>query len=274
MKAFLLAVISISILYLNQGCNNVHNQNEHKFLSVKNELKSNDSIGNIIELEIYDKVGPGVESMMQYINNLVNNSTGSKLTSAQLGQVLNHFRANDPEIDKIINEGKNYPDQTKAKQIWDQIYSEYSKGDKDQFIKNVTDYGDIYHLNWFLKEWNKSHLGSEVVQAYNRDPSVCNLEIYRKRHETMEKMRSENAGKIQVKLKENLDFKTKKLNEEGFNISSNQVKNALNIIMNEYVAKGYNSTKMREDAEKIDKLIEGKLGVKLKTSLINELFEK
>ena len=44
--------------------------------------------------------------------------------------------------------------------------------------------------------------------------------------------------------------------------------------MNEYVAKGYNSTKMREDAEKIDKLIEGKLGVKLKTSLINELFEK
>ena len=84
MKAFLLAIISISILYLNQGCNNVHNQNEHKFLSVKNELKSNDSIGNIIELEIYDKVGPGVESMMQYINNLVNNSTGSKLTSAQL----------------------------------------------------------------------------------------------------------------------------------------------------------------------------------------------
>ena len=274
MKAFLLAIISISILYLNQGCNNVHNQNEHKFLSVKNELKSNDSIGRVIELERYDKVGPGVESMMQYINNLVNSNTGSKLTSAQLGQVLNHFRVGDPTIDRIVNEGKKYPDQTKAKQIWNQIYNEYTNGDKTKFAKDVTKFGDIYHLNWYLKEWNKRHPESDEIQAYNRDPSVYDLEIYGKRHEALEKMRSENARKIQKKFKNNLDFKIKKLNEEGFKISSNQVKNALNIIMNEYVARGYNSTTMRENAANIDKLIEGQLGVKLKTSLINELFLK
>lgn len=242
--------------------------------SAKKELNANDSITRIINQNILQELEPGINSLMLYINQLVNHIDGPQFTSAQLGQILNHFRPTDPEIDKIIDQGKKYPNQTKAKDIWNQIFLEYSNGDKIKFIKSVTNYGDIYHLNRYIKEWNKRHPGSELVQSYNKDQQIYNLEVFGKRHEAMELSRAENAGKIQTKIKENLQFQAKKLNEEGFKISSEQVNNALNIIMNEYVSCIYNSAKMLENAEKIDKLIEGQLGVKLKTSLINELFLK
>ena len=214
----------------------------------------------IIDEVVTGKVGPGVESMMQYINNLVNNPSGAKLTNQQLGQILNHFRANDPTIDKIINEGKKYPDQTKAKQIWTQVYNEYKNGDKTKFAKSVTQYGDIYHLNWYLKEWNKKHPGSDLVQNYNKKPEIFDLEVYGRRHEAMELTRAENAGKIQAKITENLQFQAKKLNEQGYKVSNEQVNNAVQVIMNEYVASGYNWAAMRENAPEIDKLVAGQLG--------------
>ena len=67
MKAFLFAIITISIACLNQGCDNYRNQNEREFLSIKKELNTNDSLGSIIEKEILDKVLPGTEHMMTYI---------------------------------------------------------------------------------------------------------------------------------------------------------------------------------------------------------------
>ena len=214
----------------------------------------------MIDETITSKVGPGVESMMQYINNLVNSPSGSKLTNQQLGQILNHFRADDPTIDKIINEGKNYPDQTKAKQIWNQVYSEYNKGDKQKFIKKVTNYGDIYHLNWYLKEWNKKHSGSELVQNYNKKQEIFDLEVYGRRAEAMEITRAENASKIKNKFKENIEFQAEKLAKQGIKINPEQIDKALTYVMNEYVGSGYNWASMRKNAPAIDKVVTGILG--------------
>ena len=214
----------------------------------------------IIDEVITGKVGPGVESMMQYINNLVNNPSGAKLTNQQLGQIVGHFRIGDPTIDKIVNEGKNYPDQTKAKQIWNQIYNEYKNGDKTKFAKDVTKFGDIYHLNWYLKEWNKRHPGSELVQNYNKKSEIYDLEIYGRRHEAMEITRAENAKKIQDKLKENIQFQAKKLNNQGYKVSNDQVNNAVKVVMNEYIASGYNWDAVRQNAGNIDKLVSEQLG--------------
>ncbi|MBM3456517.1 MAG: hypothetical protein FJX80_15515 [Bacteroidetes bacterium] len=262
------------MIFLDTGCGEAINQNTPKLPTAKKELYANDSIGNLERKIIFTEVLPGTENMMAYINEMVNSNNGKMLTNQQLGQIVGHFRANDSTIDKIINEGKNYPDQTKAKQIWNEIYNGYLKGDKTEFVKQHYKTGAMYHLNSVLINFNKRHTGNTLAQQYNNHPETLNLEVIARRHAAMSIVQMENTQKIEKKFKENLDFKTKKLNEEGFNISSDQVKNALNIIMNEYVARGYNSTKMREDAKKIDKLIEGQLGVKLKTSLINELFQK
>jgi hypothetical protein len=94
-------------------------------------------------MKLLDKAVPGINNMMTYINDMVNGDNGSQFTNQQLGQIIGHFRINDPTIDKIVAQGKNYPNQAKAKQIWNEIYNEYSKGDKERVCKTTT-------FGWFI----------------------------------------------------------------------------------------------------------------------------
>ena len=215
----------------------------------------------VLDEVIVDKAAPGINSMMTYINDLVNGDNGSQLTSAQLGQVLNHFRSNDPTIDKIIAQGKKYPNQNKAKQIWNEIYSEYSKGDKDKFVKSVTKYGDIYHLNWYMKEWAARHNGNQIADQMVNDKSIYDLETLGRKHEAMEITRANNAKKIKQAFTENLKFSADKLKEDGYNISNEQIDRAVNRVMNEYVASGYDWDAVRSNSEELNRAINGDLGV-------------
>ena len=215
----------------------------------------------VLDEVIVDKAAPGINSMMTYINDLVNGDNGSQLTSAQLGQVLNHFRSNDPTIDKIIAQGKKYPNQNKAKQIWNEIYSEYSKGDKDKFVKSVTKYGDIYHLNWYMKEWAARHNGNQIADQMMNDKSIYDLETLGRKHEAMEITRANNAKKIKQAFTENLKFSADKLKEDGYNISNEQIDRAVNRVMNEYVASGYDWDAVRSNSEELNRAINGDLGV-------------
>ena len=215
----------------------------------------------VLDEVIVDKAAPGINSMMTYINDLVNGDNGSQLTSAQLGQVLNHFRSNDPTIDKIIAQGKKYPNQNKAKQIWNEIYSEYSKGDKDKFVKSVTKYGDIYHLNGLMKEWAARHNGNQIADQMMNDKSIYDLETLGRKHEAMEITRANNAKKIKQAFTENLKFSADKLKEDGYNISNEQIDRAVNRVMNEYVASGYDWDAVRSNSEELNRAINGDLGV-------------
>jgi len=215
----------------------------------------------VLDEVILDKAAPGINSMMTYINDLVNGDNGSQLTSAQLGQVLNHFRSNDPTIDKIIAQGKKYPNQNKAKQIWNEIYSEYSKGDKDKFVKSVTKYGDIYHLNGLMKEWAARHNGNQIATQMMNDKSIYDLETIGRKHEAMEITRANNAKKIKQAFTENIKFSADKLKEDGYNISNEQIDRAVNRVMNEYVASGYDWDAVRSNSEELNRAINGDLGV-------------
>jgi hypothetical protein len=215
----------------------------------------------IMDETVTKKAGPGVNAMMTYINDLVNNPNGSQFTSAQLGQVLNHLRANDPEIDKIIEQGKNYPNQNKAKQIWNQIYAEYSKGDKNAFLSKVIKYGDIYQLNGYMKKWSATHPNA-TSQQYVNDPLIADVEIQGRTAMAMELTRMNNAKKIQASFTEQLNFQAEKMRSLGVEISKQQINNAVQTVMNEYVASGYNWDAIRKDADRIDELLAGELGGK------------
>jgi len=214
----------------------------------------------VIDETILKKLLPGTENMMTYINSLVNSNNGKMLTNQQLGQILNHFRANDPTIDKIINEGKNYPDQTKAKQIWNQVYNEYLKGDKTAFVKEHYKTGAMYHLNSVLIDFNKRHIGNNLAQQYNNQSTTFDLEAYGRRHAAMSITQMENTQKIEKKFKENLEFQAKKLAEQGITVPTERINQAVNYVMNEYVASGYNWAEMRKNAPEIDKVITNALG--------------
>lgn len=214
----------------------------------------------IIDETILKKLLPGTENMMTYINSLVNSKTGKMLTNQQLGQILNHFRANDPTIDRIINEGKKYPDQTKAKQIWNEVYNEYLKGDKTAFVKEHYKTGAMYHLNSVLIDFNKRHIGNSLAQQYNNQSTTFDLEAYGRRHAAMSITQMENTQKIEKKFKENLEFQAKKLAEQGITVSTEKINQAVNYVMNEYVASGYNWAEMRKNAPDIDKVITNALG--------------
>jgi hypothetical protein len=215
----------------------------------------------VLDEVIVDKAAPGINSMMTYINDMVNGDNGSQFTSAQLGQIIGHFRINDPTIDKIVAQGKKYPNQNKAKQIWNEIYSEYSKGDKDKFVKNVTKYGDIYHLNWYMKEWAARHNGNQIADQMMNDKSIYDLETLGRKHEAMEITRANNAKKIKQAFTENLKFSADKLKEDGYNISNEQIDRAVNRVMNEYVASGYDWDAVRSNSEELNRAINGDLGV-------------
>ena len=220
-----------------------------------------DALNNrIVDETILKKVGPGVENMMTYINSLVNSNNGKMLTNQQLGQILNHFRADDPTIDKIINEGKNYPNQSKSKQIWNEIYNGYLKGDKNEFIKQHYKTGAMSHLNSVLINFNKKQVGNNLAQQYNNHQETLNLEVYGRRQAAMSIVQMENTQKIERKFKENLQFQAKKLNEQGIKVSNDQINNAVNLVMNEYVASGYNWDQMRKESGGIDKLLTQALG--------------
>ena len=220
-----------------------------------------DELNNKIRQEtILDNLKPGVNNMMLYINSLVNNKSGSVLTNQQLGQVLNHFRATDPEIDKMINEGKNYPDQNKAKQIWSTIYNDYLKGNKDDFVTQHGQTSSMYHLNNYLVEFNKNHANLEISRQYNSSQSTLDMEILSRRDAALSLVTLENTQKIEKKFRENLEFQAKKLGEQGIKVSQERINGAIDYVMNEYVASGNNWAKMREKAGELDKVISGALG--------------
>ena len=220
-----------------------------------------DELNNkVIDETILKKVLPGTENMMTYIDQMVNSDNGKMLTNQQLGQILNHFRANDPTIDKIINEGKNYPDQTKAKQIWNEIYNGYLKGDKTEFVKQHYKTGAMYHLNGVLINFNKRHAASNLAQQYNNHPETLNLEVMSRRHAAMSIVQMENTQKIEKKFKENLEFQAKKLAEQGIKVPTERINQTVDYVMNEYVASGYNWAAMRKNAPEIDQVITNALG--------------
>jgi hypothetical protein len=214
----------------------------------------------VIDKTILEKLGPGVNNIMEYVNNQVNGDNGSLFTNQQLGQILNHFRPTDPEIDKMIDQGKSYPNQAKAKEIWNQIYSEYANGDKTKFIKQPHLAGSLYHLNNYLVTWNKKHSGNTLAQQYNTAQSTYDLEVMARRHTALELTRIENTKKIESKFRENLTYNANKLKEQGFDISNDKINNTVDLVMNEYVKSGYNWSAMRKNAPEIDKLIAGTLG--------------
>jgi hypothetical protein len=212
------------------------------------------------EETILDNLKPGVNNMMLYINSLVNNKSGSVLTNQQLGQVLNHFRATDPEIDKMIEQGKNYPDQNKAKQIWSTIYNDYLKGNKDDFVTQHGQTGSMYHLNNYLVDFNKNHANLEISRQYNSSQSTLDMEILSRRDAALSLVTLENTKKIEKKFRENLEFQAKKLGEQGIKVSQEKINGAIDYVMNEYVASGNNWAKMREKAGELDKVITSALG--------------
>jgi len=209
---------------------------------------------------INKKAGPGVQSMMTYINELVRSG---QFNGGQLGQVLNQFRSNDPEIDKIINDYVKSPSNknlANATKIWNQIYNEYDKGDKDKFVSNLTKYGNVYHLNTIMKDYAIRHNGNTLMQEYANDQSVFELEVLGRHDEALAITQANNAKKLQNKFKEELTFSANKLREQGHKVSDQQVNNALQKIMGEYVASGYNWEAIRNNAENLDKMINNELG--------------
>jgi hypothetical protein len=233
--------LTLIILSFSLGCGEkVSKQYKPSQSKVRIAINANASIGKVIDEVINEKAGPGVNSMMTYINALVNSENGNQFTNQQLGQVLNHFRAGDPTIDKIIDQGKKYPNQNKAKQIWNEIYSEYSKGDKDAFVKKATKYGDIFHLNWYMKEWTNRHNGNQIAQQLVNDPTIFELEQLGRKAEAMEITRANNAKKIKDATHYKLLVFVKKFQEDGLKVTVWQVDKAVDRIMNEYVSTGYN----------------------------------
>lgn len=220
-----------------------------------------DELNNKVREEtILKELKPGVNNMMTYINSLVNSKSGNVLTNQQLGQIIGHFRATDPEIAKMVNEGKNYPDQNKAKQIWSTIYNDYLKGNKDDFVKQHGKTGSMYHLNHVLVEFNKRHANLEISRQYNSSQSTLDMEILSRRDAALSLVTLENTQKIEKKFRENLEFQAKKLGEQGIKVSQERINGAIDYVMNEYVASGNNWAKMREKAGELDKVISGALG--------------
>ena len=242
------------------GCKNNSKQTKDFAPSAKKELNANDSIGGIREETILKELKPGVNNMMLYINSLVNSKSGNVLTNQQLGQIIGHFRATDPEIAKMVNEGKNYPDQNKAKQIWSTIYNDYLKGNKDDFVKQHGQTGSMYHLNHYLVVFNKNHANLEISRQYNSSQSTLDMEILSRRDAALSLIELENTQKIEKKFRENLEFQAKKLGEQGIKVSQERINGAIDYVMNEYVASGNNWAKMREKSGELDKVISGALG--------------
>jgi hypothetical protein len=233
-------IINIITLAFLLGCGeNVSKLSTPTYNKARIAIFANDSIGKIVDEVILDKAAPGINSMMTYINAMVNGDTGSQFTSAQLGQVIGHFRINDPTIDKIIAQGKKYPNQNKAKQIWNEIYSEYIKGDKDKFVKNVTKYGDIYHLNGLMKEWAARHNGNQIATQMMNDKSIYDLETIGRKHEAMAITRANNACKIKEAVINKFHFCTKKFQKLGLKVTVWQEEKAVNRIMHEYILSDY-----------------------------------
>jgi hypothetical protein len=257
------------------GCNNHSNQTKDSAPSAKKELNANDSLYKVTEVEIFSKVLPGLDNMIKYINAQVNGDNGSLFTNQQLGQILNHFRPTDPDVDKMIQQGKNYPNQAKAKQIWSQVYNEYSKmTDKSPFIKNVFNSGSMYHLNSVLVNFNKKHSGNTLAQQYNTNQSTFDLETLARRHSALEQIKVENTKKIESKFRENLTYNANKLKEHGYKISNKQIENVVDFVMDEYVKSDYNWCTMRKNAPKIDNIISGTFGAKLKDSWVKDILGK
>lgn len=217
----------------------------------------------VMDQVITSKALPGINSLMEYINTMVNDPKGNQFTNQQLGQILNHFRSNDSTIDKIINEGKKYPDQGKAKQIWSEIYSEYVKtADKTKFAKRVTEYGDIYHLQNYMQQWSARHPGNGTAQQIANDKTLADLEILSRKATAMETVRASNAKKIKDAITENLKAQAEKINGRGGNLKPENIENAVNRIMNEYVASGYDWTKIRNNPA-LERNVKAELGYAL-----------
>ena len=214
----------------------------------------------VLDETIISKTKPGINSMMTYINALVNSESGSQLTSAQIGQILGHFKIDDPVIKKIVDQGKKYPDQNKAKRIWNELYSEYNKGNKDEFAKRVTKYGDIYHLNTVMKNWANRHNGNNIAMQLTNDQTIFDLEQYGRKHEAMELTRANNAKKIEAAFRKNLKYSADKLKESGIDVPDYRIDNAIEKIMNAYVDSGYNWDEIRKNSDELNKQIISELG--------------
>jgi len=226
-------------------------------------IENNKSIGHFIDQSFIPQTIPGINSLMEYINSLVNDPEGNQFTNQQLGQILNHFRSNDPTIDKIINEGKKYPDQGKAKQIWSEIYAEYVKtADKTKFAKQVTEYGDIFHLNGVLRNWASRNSGNGTAQKMANDKILAYLEILSREGAAMETVRASNAKKIKDAITEILKTRAAKISGRGGDIKPENIENAVNRIMNEYVASGYDWTKIRNNPA-LERNVKAELGYAL-----------
>jgi hypothetical protein len=259
MKAiFWTLFFSTAILII--GCKNNSKQTKDFAPSAKKELNANDSIGRIRQETILKELKPGVNNMMTYINSLVNSKSGNVFTNQQLGQIIGHFRATDPEIRKMVDEGKNYPDQNKAKQIWSTIYNDYLKGNKDDFVKQHGQTSSMYHLNNYLVTYNKSHANLEISRQYNSSQSTLDMEILSRRDAALSLIELENTQKIEKKFRENLEFQADKLGKQGIKVSQGRINGAIDYVMNEYVASGNNWAKMREKAGELDKVISAALG--------------
>jgi hypothetical protein len=249
-------------------------QNSGYDLIIKGKGESGQTSGDktqfdVFNQEVYDEVitkktGPGINAMMTYINGLVNSPNGNQFTNQQLGQLLGRLYPNDPKVTPIlrdiVDQGKKYPNQTKAKQIWNQLYNEYnSSSDKSSFVKGVTKFGDIYSVNEYMQQWAKNHTGSDVAAQYVNDESIKQLAVLGRDAEALEMTRANNAKKLQTAFTEKLNFQAEKLKSQGVSITDKQVNNAVQQVMNEYIASGYNWDAIKKNADKLDQLISGEL---------------
>lgn len=230
--------------------------------AAKKAIENNESIGHFIDQSFIPQTIPGINSLMEYINSLVNDPKGNQFTNQQLGQILNHFRSNDPTIDKIINEGKKYPDQGEAKQIWLEIFTEYLIGDKTKFAKQVTEYGDIFHLQNYMQKWSARHPGNATAQQIVNDKTLADLEMLSRKGAAMERVRASNAKKIKDAITEILKTRAAKIRGRGGDIKPENIENAVNRIMNEYVASGYDWTKIRNNPA-LERNVKAELGYAL-----------
>jgi len=230
--------------------------------TAKKAIANNDSIGHFIDQSFIPQTLPGINSLMEYINTMVNDPSGNQFTNQQLGQIVGHFRINDPTIHKIVEQGKKYPDQGKAKQIWSEIYSEYGKSDKTKFAKQVTEYGDIFHLNGVLQNWASRNSGNGTAQQITNDKTLADLEVLSRKGAAMETVRASNAKKIKDAITEILRAQADKINKDGGDLPPERIENAVNRIMNEYVASGYDWTKIRNNPT-LERNVKAELGYSL-----------
>lgn len=237
-----------------------------------NKINFDDLQQSAVDQAIVEKAMPGINSMMTRINALVNAESGNQFSNRDLGRILNNFYPDNETVDKIIEEGANYSNQNGAKEIWNELYKEYSNGNKEEFAKKMTKTGSIFYLNNSMHNFAKKHPGHNQLREYVSDPSIQNLSLLDQNNRAMESVQNSNTQKVSEKFKKYIDYASNKANEKATGnqkITDQDKKKAVEYLVNEYITSGFNFKTMKDNSGTIDKNIQNILGFTFQKEVVN-----